>query len=334
MTTIVIPASSFSAALPQPPFQGDDSFVQRLLQFSITLGGTNSVTGQPNSFAGTDGADTVSFQDARASVRVELAGAPSQGTADISVWGLPQSLMNELSTLGKVFQWVGYNTITISAGNPQGGFTPVFAGTIQYAAADYNNQPDVPMRFVAQSGLAYAVTSVQPSSYAGATNVADIMSGLARAANLGFENNGITAKVSNPYYRGSLLDQVDKLAADAHINWTILPNQVLSIWPIGGSRTNLGSSPPLIEAGSGMIGYPTFAPNGYMQVRMIFNPQVAFGGTIVVQSQIPQANKTWVVQQLNLDLETLVPYGKWEATAVCFPMGFAAPTPTLGTAPS
>ena len=76
-----------------------------------------------------------------------------------------------------------------------------------------------------------------------------------------------------------------------------------------------------------MVGYPSFANNGWLVVNMIYNPDVVFGGNIQVQSDIPQANKTWTVYKLDLALDTLVPDGDWIGTALCYPKGVNAPAP-------
>lgn len=331
MTTIVIPATAgnFSPALPQPPFAGQPSFVQRRLQVSVTLTGNNPVSGQPNTFAGT-GSDTVTFDDVRASARVTMSGT-LVNTADISVYGLDQSLMNEMSALGRVYQWVPFNELTLSAGLPGGGYTPVFAGHINMAFPDYNQQPDVPFRFICQAGQAYRSASVQPTSYAGQTNVADIMSGFARLMGVRFENDGITSTLYNPYYRGSLWEQVQKCADDAHVNAQLVDGaSTLAIWPIGGQRSTQSQQPPLLSAATGMIGYPTFAPNGWIIVKTLFNPQVTFGATVAVESILPLANQNWIVQQMDLFLETMVPYGRWEATIQGMSAMYPQPVPATG----
>ncbi len=68
-----------------------------------------------------------------------------------------------------------------------------------------------------------------------------------------------------------------------------------------------------------------------MIVKSLFIPQVAFGSVIRVQSRIPQANRAWVVQKLDLALDSLVPKGQWMGTMHCYPQGLVAPPPTGGT---
>ena len=315
---------------PQPAFQSQSSFRQRRLEVEVALA-PNQKTGQPIKFAGTD-SDTVTLAGFRTSVRVENNGAPAGSNATIAIYGLAESIMNQLSTLGLIFNQIQRNTITVSAGDDQ-GVTPVFGGTVNFAYPGYNRAPDVPFTFQCQTAYIDGIVPVPASSYPQPTDVATIMSGFARQLNLGFENNGVTVQLPASYFPGTLNQQWRAVAEHAHINAEIVDgNTKLAIWPIGGSRTSLqGQNIPLISKDTGMIGYPTFAPNGYMMVRTLFNPQIAFGSTVRVQSRILTANRTWVVQKLDLALDSLVPKGKWEASCYLYPQGFPAPPPPGST---
>ena len=61
---------------------------------------------------------------------------------------------------------------------------------------------------------------------------------------------------------------------------------------------------------------------------MIFNPLVALGGKIQVTSSLgASTNKTWVVNKLDLALDSMMPGGQWMGTAHCYPSGFLSPPP-------
>lgn len=319
-----------AADLSQPAFQGKPSFVQRLIEVTVTLA-PNQQTAQPIKFAGT-GSDTVTLAGFRTSVRVENSGAPAGSRASVKIFGLGKSLMDQLSTLGIIFNSIQRNSISISAGDAASGLNPIFAGTIAVAFPNYNSSPNVPFIFECQTGLINAVVPIPASSFPGSTDVATIMSGFARQMNLGFENNGVTAQLPPSYFPGTLMDQLRRCARSANINAEIVDGGTkLAIWPIGGSRTSLsGVAVPLLSKSTGMKGYPTFSPNGYIIVESLFNPQLAFGGTFRVESIIPQANRTWVAQKMDLDLESLTPKGGWKSTIYGYPLGFAAPPPPGG----
>lgn len=326
-TRVVINGGQTEAS-PQPGVsQGQVSFVKRAIEVTVALA-PNQQTGQPINFAGTN-SNAVTLAGFRTSVRIENSGAPAGSRTTVNIFGLAPSLMNQLSTLGQVFNSIQRNSISVSAGDLQSGLSPVFGGTINYAFGQYNAAPKVPFTFQCQTGLFDAVQAVAASSFPQSTDVATIMSGFARQMNLGFENNGVTVQLPPSYFPGTLMDQVRRCARAAHINAERVDGDTkLAIWPIGGSRTSLsGQNIPLVSKNTGMRGYPTFAPNGYMIVESLFNPLFSFGGAIKVESAIPQANRTWVVQKLDLALDALVPKGEWLATMTCYPQGFPAPVP-------
>lgn len=351
VTTITIPASNFASAPSSLPstFASQPSFSQKILNFSLSLA-QSSGNVQPTNFANAQGIGTpgtYNITGARSRVRITHAKTPAASTADISIYGLDQGLLNEITTLGIVYNKVSPNQIIVSAGSasnqdasaananqsPLGGFPVVFAGTILYAYGDYNQMPDVPLRIVAQGGLSSAVTSAPPSSFVGDTSVASIMQGFADALGVPLENNGVSGSLSNPYFPGTLLQQVYVAAEHANINAQLVDGGTkLAIWPRPGSRNT--QTVPLISPSTGMDGYPAFGATGYLYVKALYNPDVVFGGNIQIESSIPQANRTWTVFQIDYALDSLLPGGDWLMTLQCRPAGSSfAPPPTVGPTP-
>ena len=298
------------------------SFVQRLIEIAITLN-PNSQSGQPTKF--TSGTDTVTLSGSRTVVRIENNGAAAGNVAHVQVYGLTPNLMTQLATMGMLYNQIQQNTILISAGNKGAGLTPVFSGTIVDAFGDYNGAPDVPFHFEAQSGLVDSILPVPASSFTGPTDVATIMAGFASTMQKGFENNGITAQLSSPYIPGNITQQWQKVARDANIEARLVDGgSKLAIWPKGGSRNNAAVP---ISPETGMIGYPSYTRGGLI-VRTIFNPLIALGGKVQVTSSLgASTNKTWVVNKLDLALDSLMPSGQWMGTAHCYPSGFLSPPP-------
>lgn len=335
-TTITVnPIGALSGAL----FASQTSFQQKLLNFRITLA-QQPANNQPNVFPDTQ-SNTINLTGHRARCRITNAQPPAGATADIAIYGLSQSSMDTMATLGLVGDSIAKATIFVSAGAtttgdasaatanlvPAAGFPVVFAGTFQLAYGDYNEMPDVPFRIIAQSGLINAVVQAPPTSYTKPTPVATIMQGIASQIGVAFENNGVTATLANPYYPGTLLQQAYQVAYHTPCNVGLVDGGTkLAIWPIAGSRTSQ-TAIPLISPSTGMIGYPSFAATGFLVVRMLFNPSVIFGGQIKVQSSIPQANKVWDVMGLDYVLDTLFPGGEWTTIAFCRAPGAVAAAP-------
>lgn len=286
------------------------SFTRRRIELAIKLA-VDSKTNQPVKFS-ESGTDTVKVSGLRTSVRVRNSGAPAGSTASVDVYGLTPSLMNQLSTLGMFLNMVPKNTITISAGDDDGGMSVVFVGTITLAYGDYNAAPNVPFHMEANSGLIDGVAPAVASSFTGSTAVADIMAGFARQMGLTFENNGVDLKLSNPYFAGNIRTQMRACAEHAGINAEIVDGgKTLAIWPKGGARD--GAEVPVLSKDTGMIGYPAYTNQGII-VRTLFNPRITFGGKVKVSTSVKAISDVgeWAVNQLNLELDAEVPKGKWE----------------------
>lgn len=300
------------------------SFSRRLIEISVKLA-NETKTNQPVKFS-ESGTDTVRTSDKRISVRIQNSGAPAGTTASLDIFGLTESLMNQLSTLGMVFNMVPKNTITIQAGDEQNGLSTVFIGTIMSGYADYNQAPNVPFHIEANSILAEAVAPATASSFTGSTAVADIMAGFARQMGLTFENSGVDGKISNPYFAGNIRTQMRACAEHANINAETINGSILAIWPKGASRT--GGTVPLISPETGMILYPAYTQQGIM-LRTLFDPKISFGGLVQVRSRVKAVNDVgqWAVNQLNLALDCQVPKGKWEAVISAYNPKYPKPIP-------
>lgn len=203
---IVISGGTFEEPTPQPAFRSQRSYVQRRLEVTVQLAASQA-TGQPITFAGTGGSDTVTLSGFRTRVRIENSGAPAGSRASIAVYGMPNDLINQLSTLGMIFNSVQRNVITVSAGDSESGMSPVFAGVAALAFGDFNQSPKVPFRFECQTGLFERVLPAAATSFPQSTDVATMMSGWARQMNLGFENNGVTVQLPPSYFPGTILQQ-------------------------------------------------------------------------------------------------------------------------------
>ena len=220
-TEITIPASKFAAASSLPStFASQPSFTQKLLNFAITLD-ASAQTPQPTSFADMSGSasGTYTITGARARVRISHALALAGSTADVSIFGLSQSLMNQLATLGVIVNSVSKSQILVSAGasslddassaaasgSPLAGFPVVFGGTIYFAYGDYKNMPNVPLHITANGGLINNVASVAPASFSGSSDIVSIMQSFADKLGVPLENNDVNATLANGYFPGTLL---------------------------------------------------------------------------------------------------------------------------------
>lgn len=275
------------------------TFSQKQLQVQFSL--ANGV------FEGGGNSKTLSYP-MRMSAKIKNAGPPAMGQLDLDVYGMSLSDMNQLTSIGTQINTVSQNTVIVMAGDVGGTLSKVFEGTIGYAWMDGQNQPQVVFRVQAWGGLYHKVAPASSTSINGSGDVATIMSNLAGQMGLSFENNGVTAKLSNPHFPGSLMNQAQACAQHAGIEMDV-SSGTLSIWPTNANRDGAVVE---ISAETGMVGYPAVAPMG-VSVKTLFNPSLKRGGKIAVQSEIKPACGTWVIYNLDLDLESMVPGGAWFA---------------------
>jgi hypothetical protein len=307
---------------------GQRSFSAKQLQIAIGLasgGGT-----QPFAFTGVGGS-TLTVTNARAAARITFAGGIRGSLADVAIWGLSQDRMNQFQTLGVEINKISRNILSVFAGDAVAGLSRVFTGNIIQAWGDYNAAPDVAIRFHCVAGYLEASQPFAATTFTGKVPVVQVFSSMAQQAGWGFFNNGVdqTIAVSNPYYPGSATDQFKKLAKDVQCNAMLLPgnttgqNYVLFIWPKGGSSPTPGAGVAVISPQTGMIGYPTYQQNGMIMVRTLYNPAIAMGNQIQVnsslftnQSLVSLSNPAslWVVTRVDHALDTLIPKGQWMTT--------------------
>jgi len=294
------------------------ALVTRKLRAKITLA---AIEGQAQTFANSGGADTVIIEKLRMSAEVLHAGGPSDGTLDLTIYGLSLSTINRLSTLGMQINLVPKNAIVLEAGDDQSGMSTVFTGYILSAFGDFNAAPDVSFHLSAHTLAPQAVIPAQASSFPGSADIATIMSGFATLLGLKFENNGVTGTLSNAYFSGSTKTQVQECVDAAGISWNHGEGGILAIWPKNGSR---GGAVPLVSPQTGMKGYPTYTAYGIM-VETLYNPSIGFGGKVQVQSSLQAACGEWAVYSLGHQLESEMPDGRWFSTLLCYNPKFPTP---------
>jgi hypothetical protein len=95
-------------------------FTTKLLKFTFDLPG--------KSFDNSGGANRLTVEGVRASVSITQGGSADYGQCDITIYGLTQTVMNQLSTLGVKIMFVRRNVVTVSAGDSVNGLSVVYQG--------------------------------------------------------------------------------------------------------------------------------------------------------------------------------------------------------------
>lgn len=262
-----------------------------------------------------EGGNTVTLPAGlRMSAQIQNAGGLSDGTMDLTIYGMTKSLMNQLSTLGMQINLVPKNAITLTAGD-SGNMATAFEGYIIAAYADFNAQPEVAFHITAHTLGAFAAAPADPASYRGPADVATIMSGYATKMGLRFENSGVQVKLPNCYFTGSLRTQAQAVVKQANISWNAGEGGLLAIWPKNGVRN--GKIPVLAPPPKGsMIGYPTYTAYGIM-MRNLYDPTLGLGQQVSVESSVLTTGQ-WAIYGLSHQLEAQVFNGKWETTILAY----------------
>lgn len=279
------------------------SYIKRKIDLVIRLG--------KGSF-GESGFDTVTLRGLRVTADIHKTGMPAGCTANIRVYGMRLSLMNQLSRLGKPLTLTRDNTVTVHAGDDTAGMAVVFAGTIIDCWADFQSPPEVFLNMFSVTGDLARVKPVAPTSYGPSTDVVTIMSSLASVMGADFENNGVSGIIlSNPYYPGTAAQQAEACAAAAGIGYILddlAGKLVLAIWPL--NRPRRQKQIPIISPATGMVGYPAYTGGG-VRLRSLFNPSILFNGLVKVEKSTTTANGLWTINDITHQLTSEEPSGAW-----------------------
>lgn len=233
--------------------------------------------------------------------------ASAMGVAEIAIYGMPLSQMNQLSTVGKQFHLVMKNKVTISVAEGDAPMQKLFTGTIGSAFVDGQSQPQVCFRVSAISGLISKIKPVEPTTKKGESDVSQLFKDIAKKAEMEFEGSGLDGlKIANPYFPGTALMQAASLARAMGLSWA--PDKgKLAVWKPGQSRDGDSAK---ISRDTGMVGYPAFNQNNVI-VTTSFNGALEIGRKINVESDLKPACGEWSIHAINHALSSETPNGPW-----------------------
>jgi len=277
------------------------SFLKRELTVTLKL---------KQGFFKEDQSDSVTLTGHRVSLVINSPGGQSTGNAHCVIYGMSKSLMNQLTAIGAVNNQnignqISIEAITIDSEGKKSQNTAYF-GTIQASWADFTNQPDVMLQVVSTGGLILDIKPVSPTSFEGNTSVVDVASELAKEGGLTLINHGVSGQLNDPYYEGSTLTKIRKLALAANIKFDL--NEVdntLNIYPQDGL---IDGDIPLISPKTGLIGYPAFSQNGII-VKSLYNPVIRNNTRVKLESSLEQANGEFGAYDVTHTLEAYNPQG-------------------------
>jgi hypothetical protein len=255
------------------------------------------------------GQNTKTIKGLACQADITKPGGKEKGSAQIKVWGLSYTDMENLTMLAFKPMESQKNLIKVSVGDEGEPLSQVFAGEITSAAADFNSSPDISMDFNAESGFYPAREVAEPLAVNGEARVSDLISAEVKKMGYSFKDEGVTDSVRNAVFNGSPLEKVRVMADQVGCELLVDDNQVIII-PPGGHREG---SVPLLKDDSGMIGYPTFTQDG-ISVKCLYRPDLEIGALIKVESIVPKATGTWKITKLSHSLAAYqTKGGPWES---------------------
>jgi hypothetical protein len=239
--------------------------------------------------------------------------------AQVRIWGLSLAQMNQYSTriptaIGGSGVGINQVTLVIKAGDLGGELSTVMEGLIWESYIDLTNSPDSSFSAIV-APLYPATEPIAAQSQAGSQDAEQLIGSLCSAANLKLNNQSAAhAVLVNPSTYGSAIDQIEKVARAAKLNFK-LEGSTIWIWPPGGSPDDV-----TIQVGPGttprMVGYPQYWEQGII-VTSVFNQNLTVGRLVnVVGSALTKANGLWQAVQVQHSLTTMADRGPWFTTAM------------------
>jgi hypothetical protein len=286
------------------------SFTKKQLRVTLILSGANSV------FPGTN-SNTLIIEGMRMTAKVQ-AVARLATQADVRIYGMRQADMNAL-TVAWANPPVVLDHLVIVEANTTGnadGWVQVFKGTIIEAQPDYRGMPDVSFNLLAVTGYFQKINPAEPVSYPNEVDISTVIQDMVAIMGdpwtlvFGDEVEGV---LSNPYFYGTMWDQLAQACAAANCDFYIQGDQIL-ITAAGRAR---GAEPAVVlRADSGLVGYPMFERSG-LSVTALFDPAFLCGVALEIVSDVPNATGRWYPYSIFHTLESNMPRGSWMSELKC-----------------
>lgn len=285
------------------------SFTAKRLRVTMILAGSNAV------FPGTNN-NTLALENMRMSARVQAVARLST-QADIKIFGMKRQDMDALTVAWANPPIVLDHLVILEANNTgrDDGWVQVFKGTIIEAQPDYRAAPDVSFNLMAVTGYFVKINPAAPTSYTEQVDIGVAASDIIErmGAPWTYIDGGADGVLSNPYFYGTLWDQLAQACQAANADFYVQNDEILIV-PAGQPQDKTPSV--ILTPESGLIGYPMFERSG-LAVNALFNPAFLCGSAIEIQSQVPSASGRWFPYSLYHALDSRMPRGSWATELRC-----------------
>lgn len=229
-------------------------------------------------------------------VDIRSEGAPSSTSAKITVANMVPEDIELLTTLNFKPNTYLKNTAAIFAGYDN-QLQQVFSGTIIKGSGRYGVENVYECEAV--SGFWEQKKTMPMLANKGTIDALQLMKEICGEIKYKFVDNVAGKKLlTNPVLTGSAIDRLNYIAKATGILLDI-NNETVTVYETGSAKSN---TVILLNAESGMIGYPSFDENGII-VRSYFNPNIKNGILLKVESEVKNANGTWRIITVNTQLQ-------------------------------
>lgn len=285
------------------------SFIQRRVKVDFNI----------NQDQFSNGTNTLSLEGLRCLASINNANGYSLGQLSLRIYGMKAEDMNKLTNLGQLYLAARKYQVTVSAGDDVNGLTIIFTGTV-YTAKIVYDQPNVCLEVESVAGFYEKMNPAQPFTQKGSVKVSDAIRSMLPPGFTLVDNQGVSAVISNPYYAGTAISQIQRICADSGTNCSIRNNTVY-IWPTGSSVDN---NPVSVSPSNGLVGYPTYQSNG-ITIETVFNPNLVNGKTVNLTSDAFGTTGAWHAVVVNHQVSSEYPGGPWFTQAMLIPPSVVLP---------
>jgi len=248
-----------------------------------------------------EGNDTLTIDNIKAEVEIGAYGGDAGTNMDARIFGLSMKLMSKLSYKGIQVNGAQQNMMKVWADDQ-----PIFIGSITDCFFDPNQMPDVPLIISAfATGYDQSIPA-PPFSAKGSVDAADIVKSIAKSLNYVVVNNGVSYKLSNPYFDGNPIEQILKVSKACGFNVDIRIG-VIFIWTQTGPVDDVK---PLISKETGLLGYPVFNKYG-VRFQSAFSNLIVLGRRIQLNTELENASGVYTIVSAIHHLSSWTEGGPW-----------------------
>jgi hypothetical protein len=187
----------------------------------------------------------------------------------------------------------------------------VYSGQIRTAGGNLNN-PNREFMIASMQSLNQQSVIAPTTNVKGNISLDSLLKTIANASGFTYSGNDIQGIVENPIYKGSFINKINQICEHYNLHYAIsnLSSSTLLVAQQG--QPLFTSSAYIINATSGMLGYPTIEEQG-ISVRVRHNPVLQIGLPVQVESLYTWVNdQTYYISAMQHVLQNQE--AKWEST--------------------